>query len=818
MKYIKGNINYWVYIFAICFFWMTQNDLRGSTIDESRAIYRSGIIHSNTIGQSDTVDIDITNSTKLYLVVTDAGDNNSCDHADWISPRLINNEDTVYLTNLNWESASSGWSNVQINKSISGKPLTVNNVEYNNGIGSHSNSIIEYNLPEGFTRFTSICGLDKGGVDQGCGATVKFLVFTQSPFPSVDTLPEKFVNLSKGEIVSPNSKIKINLKMKTEPLIDSGQVFINIYYKSDSDYKEVLPNSPLGISRADEQFICGLEFIDVSDSLEIHDAYEMICGKRKYCENFGTEKIFSFRNKNMQPVNIVIRAYNDGVTFRYVFPDTSNIEKNILDEATAFVIPDNTFRWMQPYNISYEDFYPLNKNGISSDQKQLWGYPALCKINDQPNWLLITEANISKTNCATLLSNSNNLEEYRVVSPPIRSDFIQGGVFSKLPWSSPWRVLLIGNLADIVESTLVTDVSEPVKLTDSDWINPGPVSWVYWANNHGSKDFQIVKEYIDLAVEMNWPYILIDWEWDVMTNGGDIEDAVSYANSKGIKPLMWYNSGTAWLGPTPIDRLCTPESRVKEFSWLNKIGVFGIKVDFFAGDQQDMMKYYIEILEDAAKYHLMVNFHGATLPRGWSRTYPNLMSVEAVYGAEYYNNGPVLTNKAASHNTTLPFTRNVVGSMDYTPVTFSNSQHNHITTYGHELALSVVFESGLQHFADRPSAYKEMDSIPKDFLKNVPVTWDETKLIDGYPGEKVILARKKSNTWYIGGLNGKNSVEELELSFDYLDSDNYVLELIKDGADSKSFEVKVIKIKKGDIISVHCLPMGGFVGTITKKL
>jgi Glycoside hydrolase 97/Glycosyl-hydrolase 97 C-terminal, oligomerisation len=383
-----------------------------------------------------------------------------------------------------------------------------------------------------------------------------------------------------------------------------------------------------------------------------------------------------------------------------------------------------------------------------------------------------------------------------------------------LPWSSQWHLLIIGKLSDIVESTLITDVSESNKLKNTSWIKPGPVAWIYWANNHGSKDYQKVVEYIDLAIAMNWPYVLIDWEWDQMSNGGNIIDAVNYAKSKGIKPLLWYNSGTIWLGATPADRLLTHEKREKEFKWLNKIGVYGIKVDFFAGDQQDMMKYYIDILRDAAKYHLMVNFHGATIPRGWARTYPNLMTMEAVYGAEWYNNAPVLTNKAAVHNTTLPFTRNVIGSMDYTPVTFSNSQHPHITTYGHELALSVVFESGLQHFADRPSAYESLPVKPKEFLEHVPVAWDDTKLVDGYPGKKIIIARRKGNKWYIGGLNGEDENQTLIINFNFLGKGNYNLQLIKDGNNDKSFSYEYLKVKKGDIIKIDCLPRGGFVGIL----
>ena len=512
------------------------------------------------------------------------------------------------------------------------------------------------------------------------------------------------------EVLSPNKNIKVELdSKKTSDKISINQLYFRILYKKNSEYVEALPSSPLGIIRTDQRFTDNLKFVGESQAIEIHDKYEMICGKRKSCQNFATEKVFHYVNSNNQPLTIVFRAYNDGVAFRYEFTNKSDSLFNISDEATTYVLPDSTNRWMQPYDISYENFFPFSKTGISDRKEQEWGLPALYKVNNNPVWVLISEANITKNNCATKLCNLMNPNEYRVMYPSPRNDFKQTGVKTTLPWISQWHTLIIGKLSDIVESTLITDVSESNKLEETGWIKPGAVSWIYWANNHGSKDYKKVVEYIDFAFEMKWPYVLIDWEWDVMSNGGNIIDAVNYAKSKGIKPLMWYNSGTCWLDPTPNDRLLTSRKRAKEFSWLNKIGVYGIKVDFFAGDQQDMMKYYIDILEEAAKYRLMVNFHGATVPRGWARTYPNLMSTEGVYGAEWYNNQPVLTNKAAGHNTTLPFTRNVIGSMDYTPVTFSNSQHPHITSYGHELALSVVFESGFQHFADSPASY---DSLP----------------------------------------------------------------------------------------------------------
>jgi len=623
--------------------------------------------------------------------------------------------------------------------------------------------------------------------------------------------------LNAQEVLSPNKIIKVILV--TKKISDnntSGQVFFRIMYKKNSGYVEVLPNSPLGISRKDQQFVDNLMLVKESETKPIHDKYTMNTGKRKDCENFGAEKVFSYKNSNDQLLDIVFRVYNDGVAFRYEFPNHSDSLVNITSEATTYNLPDSTCRWMQPYSIAYEDFFPLSKTGIGKKKKEEWSLPALFKVNDEPIWTLISEANITENNCATFLCNLDNANEYKVTYPSARKDFPQVGVVSSLPWSSQWRVLIIGKLSDIVESTLITDVSLPNKLKSTDWIKPGPVSWIYWAINHGSKDYQKVVEYIDLAVAMNWPYVLIDWEWEEMTNGGNIIDAVNYAKSKGIKPMIWYNSCSSWSTPTTNKNMLTAENREKEFAWLNKIGVYGIKVDFFAGDQQDMMKYYIDILKDAAKYHLMVNFHGATIPRGWARTYPNLMTMEAVYGAEWYNNAPVLTNKAAVHNTTLPFTRNVIGSMDYTPVTFSNSQHPHITSYGHELALSVVFESGLQHFADRPSAYESLPSEPKEFLKHVPVAWDDTKLVDGYPGEKVIIARKKGNQWYIGGLNGKDETQTLEINFNFLGKGDYHLQLIKDGNDDKSFSYDSIIVNKDNTINVDCLPRGGFVGILKK--
>jgi len=245
------------------------------------------------------------------------------------------------------------------------------------------------------------------------------------------------------------------------------------------------------------------------------------------------------------------------------------------------------------------------------------------------------------------------------------------------------------------------------------------------------------------------------------------------------------------------------------------LGVAGVKVDFFESEKQDMIKYYLDILEDAAQFEMLVYFHGCIVPRGWSRTYPNLMTLEAVRGAEWYNNTPDFSIPAPEHNATLPFTRNVVGPMDYTPVTFTNSQFPHLTSYGHELALSVLFESGIQHFADRPEGYRQLPDTVKMFLKEVPNAWDDTKLLNGYPGRDAIIARRKGNAWYVGGISAEQRERTKTIKFDFLpEGVKYKLTLIADGKYDSKFTTQYLIVDKSGSIDVKLLRRGGFIASL----
>ena len=507
---------------------------------------------------------------------------------------------------------------------------------------------------------------------------------------------------------------------------------------------------------------------DFSFVHHVKEDYRMLTGKRLACSNEANEYVTTLG----EGIKMVLRLYNDGIAFRYDYPEAWT-----GSDPTVFHIPEGTRRWMEQWTDSYEGFFPLSTtykvepvpsfSGISKSEEgynNRWGYPTLLEPQDGL-FVLLSEANIEHGQSASCLYNDKEL--FKVVP----AEFLPPSTLHLPPSThTPWRVAIIGSLGDVVESTLITDVSNPCQIADTNWIQPGVVSWVYWAYNHGSNDYSIIKKYVDMADTLHLPYVLIDAEWDQMdqlasNEGKTIEDAIAYAKEKGVKPMIWYNSSVGWVdgAPTPKYRLNKPEDREKEFAWCEKLGVAGVKIDFFSGDNQMNMDYCLDLLESAARHHLLVNFHGATIPRGWQRTWPNLMSTEGVYGAEWYNNVPTFTAKAAAHNATLPFTRNVIGPMDYTPCAFSDSQHPHITTHAHELALTVLFESGLQHLADKPESFLVQPQEVQDFLSHLPSVWDETHLVSGYPGESVVIARRSGSTWYVAGINGTDEEKVLPL-------------------------------------------------------
>ena len=589
------------------------------------------------------------------------------------------------------------------------------------------------------------------------------------------------------QVASPNGKITITQKGAGLVINYQGKQVIEL---PTVGFEEASTPSPLVFRRA------------------LKEDYNMLAGKRLQCSNEAREYLASLGRN----VLLVVRLYNDGVAFRYEFSGLSDV--SLPRELTTWRIPEGMKRWMQNWTDSYEEYFPLTTTYKQAPRRSQydknaegyacrWGYPALLEPVEGV-FALISEANIERRQSASCLYNEGEL--YRVT--PAENEVKVSG-----EWHSPWRTLILGTLSDVVASTLITDVAEPCQLADTDWIKPGVVSWIYWAYNHGSNDYNIICKYVDLAVKLNLPYVLIDAEWDEMQDGKTVEDAVKYAISKGVKPMIWYNSSVGWIdgAPTPKFRLNKTDDRECEFAWCEEIGVAGVKIDFFSGDSQMNMDYCIDLLQSAARHHLLVNFHGATVPRGWQRTYPNLLSTEGVLGAEWYNNNGVFTPRAARHNATLPFTRNVIGPMDYTPCAFSDSQNPHITSNGHELALTVLFESGLQHLADSPESFLAQPQEVQQFLGQIPTVWDETRFVSGYPGESVVLARRNGDTWYVAGINGRDEAQTLNFDLSFIPGSQATV--FADAA-KKPWDIHTVKALPTEMT---LQPRGGFVLVIPQS-
>ncbi|MCU0914885.1 MAG: glycoside hydrolase family 97 protein [Planctomycetes bacterium] len=590
--------------------------------------------------------------------------------------------------------------------------------------------------------------------------------------------------------------------------------------------KPLVGPSPLGITRGDQEFTDGLRLVDAGPLKTIDETYTMTTGKRRVCRNHATEQTLILRNAGGANVELILRAYNDGAAFRYRFPDQSGERYVVTSESTGFRLPAEGRVWAHPYDRpskytpAYETYYVNGAAvGTPSSIESGWAYPMLFCTGDRSRWGLVTEAGLDGSYCGSRLTAKASDGVYQVRYPDAGEGNGLGAVepSGTLPWATPWRVIIVGDsVGDIVESTLVTDVSPASIVKDTSWIKPGRASWSWLFDHDSPQDCTKLKAWVDLAAAMGWEYSLVDANWTQMKNG-TIHDLLAYAQSKNVGLLFWYNSGGPHnsVSEKPRGLMDDRDIRREEFQLLRKWGVKGVKVDFFQSDKQNIIQLYQDILRDAAEARIMVNFHGCTLPRGWSRTYPHLMSMEAVRGEECYSFDQRFTTEAPVHNVILPFTRNAVGPMDYTPVMFADNVYKHLTTYAHELALPVVFESGWLHFADGVRPYLDLPEAPKTFLRHVPVAWDETRFLAGEPGQFVVLARRSGNQWYLGGLNGENAGRDIDVTLSFLGDRRCTMALIEDGKEPRTFRHSAEAVTAQDHLEVRLQPYGGFVAVLT---
>lgn len=613
---------------------------------------------------------------------------------------------------------------------------------------------------------------------------------------------------------SPNDKISVNFWLTL-----TGDAVYSVSYSGST----VLRQSKLGIVRSDEDFFTNLTLDSVSNVSTVSENYTLLHGKRLNCSYTGNKQVYYLKNSNLKTMEIIFQVSNDGIGFRYYFPEKTDTTLVIYKELTSYHFDLSTKAFLQPCpdartgwcftQPSYEEYYNMDiPVGTVSPYQAGWVMPTLFHSGEY--WISITETAVDTNYCGSRLSQFSPDGEYSVQFPEPQESR-DGGSFlpeSVLPWYTPWRVIAISdNIGGLVESTLETDLATPAKYDVSSWLKPGVASWSWVILKDDSTIYDVQRRYIDFAASMNWRYCLIDAFWDKKIGYEKIKELADYAETKNVKILLWYNSAGDWNTTTltPRDKMITSESRKTEFQKLKDIGIGGVKVDFFGGDGQSMMKYYIDILKDAAKYNLTVNFHGCTFPRSWYRTYPNLVSMEAIRGEEYVTFGQYFADNQPSHCAMLPFTRNLFDPMDFTPVNFSGIPNlKRKTTSGFEIALSVLFTSGIQHIAEIPTGMAAQKDFVKEYMSSLPETWDDVKFIDGYPGKYVVLARRKGNRWYIAGINGENKTHKITLNVPFISKSTKGF-IITDLDNAKDFVKKDIDFSGP--INITMQAYGGFV-------
>ena len=526
---------------------------------------------------------------------------------------------------------------------------------------------------------------------------------------------------------------------------------------------------------------------------EVSIDYTMNRTKASKVSHRASKGTVTFENPKGEKLYVEFVVSRNDVAFRYRLPkegETGSVR--VMDELTEFNFPegDDVVSYLTPQSDamigwkrtkpSYEEYYGVAKP-LSEKSQYGHGYtfPCLFKVGEN-GWVLVSETGVDGSYCGSRLSDSRfdqnkGTYSYKLEYPMPEENNGNGtsepGI--ALPGTTPWRTVTLGeDLAPIVETTVAWDVVEPLYETAHDYkFGKGTWSWIVWQD--ASINYEDQCRYIDLAAAMNFQYVLVDNWWDTNIGRERIADLVAYARSKGIEVFLWYSSSGWWndIEQGPINVMSNPISRKKEMRWMHELGVKGIKVDFFGGDKQETMRHYEAILSDADDNGLMCIFHGCTLPRGWEKMYPNYVGSEAVRASENLVFSQYECNQEAQAACLHPFIRNTVGSMEFGGCFMNeklskNNQRGTTrrTTDVFQIATCVLFQNPIQNFALAPNNLEDAPEVCLDFLREVPTTWDETRYIDGLPGEHVALARRSGDTWYIAAINATEQTKEYKVA------------------------------------------------------
>lgn len=590
-------------------------------------------------------------------------------------------------------------------------------------------------------------------------------------------------------VSSPNSDLVIEVKQDIVTTIASNQR--NCYFRVLLSGDMVIDWSPLGLMTNDQNFVTNLTFESELETT-INETYTLPSGKRSTYLNNCKELCLTFKNANNRQVRFYLRAYNEAAAFSYELPGTGSTQIN--GEVSGFTLPSGSTGWGHTPGNDEKTYDQFNAGAAAVT----CAIPILFKTTDA--WVLLTEASVYGDYSGSVYTSKNATKNvYQTV--PISGQ--QGAISGTLPWKLPWRVAIIGStLGPVVESSVVENLNPPCELTDVSWIKSGRSSWSWLSQNTGDLNQQ--KRYIDFASQMGWEYNLVDDGF----NKANVAEVCRYGEQKNVGNELWYN----------YTDVKTQAQQQSAFSQCRNWGFKSLKIDFIFDNwnentncNNNMMKWYDMTARNLAENKLMVTFHGCTVPRGQRRRWPHIMTYEGVLGYEWIGRG----YPGTKHNCMLPYTRNVIGPMDHTPVLFTLGQLTNgsgsvrTSTDAHELALTVIYESGIQHFADKPDAYNA--SIGKPFLQDVPSAWDDIHFIDGVPGESVIMARRKDNDWYVAGISALGA-KTMNVPLSFLKAGSYTVDLYKDSTGGTKYTMakQTITINPSTPLSVWVNANGGF--------
>ena len=506
--------------------------------------------------------------------------------------------------------------------------------------------------------------------------------------------------------------------------------------------KTMLEKSPLGMNTNIGDFAKGMKLTGHTVT-PIDTVYRQDRIKTSQVHYQANELNCQFENPKGQKIDVVFRVSNNDVAFCYTLPrQDGKGSVTVTAEETGFRFPQQTTTFLCPQSDamigwkrtkpSYEEEYKAD--APMSDRSQYghgYTFPCLFRIGDD-GWVLVSETGVDSRYCGSRLSDVSEGNLYTIAFPMAEENNGNGTVAPAfaLPGATPWRTITVGEtLKPIVETTVAWDVVRPLYETKYDYrFGRGTWSWILWQDGSINYDDQV--RYIDFAAAMGYEYALIDNWWDTNIGRDRMKSLVEYARSKGVELFLWYSSSGYWndIEQGPVNHMDNAIIRKREMKWLQSLGVKGIKVDFFGGDKQETMRLYEDILSDADDHGLMVIFHGCTIPRGWERMYPNHMSSEAALVSENLVFGQYHADKEAQRSTLYPFIRNAVSAMDFGGVFFNKhfskdgvSGTLRKTTDAFQIATSVLYQSGIQHFGITPNNLTEQPEFILDFMKKVPV-------------------------------------------------------------------------------------------------